>query len=114
MLAFNSGGVADNRNGLALASLSELQIVGDPPRSFSGAYGGMVQTVGIQSAQANLNLQAADSLLAQSETFRESVSGVNLDEEAANLIQHEQAYNAAAQVISIARDIFNTLLNSVT
>ncbi|NKB98042.1 MAG: flagellar hook-associated protein FlgK [Pseudomonadales bacterium] len=113
-LVFNAQGVADNRNALAMGALSETPIVGDPPRTFAGVFGGMIQSVGIQSAQAQVNREAAESLLAQSESFRESVSGVNLDEEAANLIRHEQAYNAAAQVISIARDIFNVLLNSVS
>lgn len=113
-LNFNSGGVADNRNALAMAGLDEKALVGDPPRTFSGTYGGLIQSLGIQSAQAQINRDAAESLLAQSEAFRESISGVNLDEEAANLIRHEQAYNASAQVISVARDIFNVLLDSVT
>jgi flagellar hook-associated protein 1 FlgK len=52
-------------------------------------------------------------LLEQSTARRESVSGVNLDEEAANLIRFEQAYNAAAQIISVARETFNTLYNAV-
>ena len=113
-LNFNAGGVADNRNALAMASLNEKALVGDPPRTFSGTFGGLIQSLGIQSAQAQINRDAAKSLLAQSEAFRESISGVNLDEEAANLIRHEQAYNASAQVISVARDIFNVLLDSVT
>ena len=59
-----------------------------------------------------LTAEAAQSLLAQSQARRESISGVNLDEEAANLIRFEQAYNASAQVISVARQIFDTLLAS--
>ena len=51
-------------------------------------------------------------MLEQSESYRESVSGVNLDEEAANLIRFEQAYNASAQIIAVARDTFNVLLNA--
>jgi len=70
--------------------------------------------VGIQSNQASINRDAASALLSQSEAFRESVSGVNLDEEAANLLRYEQAYNASSQIISVARDIFNILFNAVS
>ncbi len=111
---FNAGAIADNRNALSLASLSEQSLVGEPARSYSGVFAALVQEVGVQSAQGSINMEAAGALLAQSEAFRESVSGVNLDEEAANLIRFEQAYNASAQVISVARDIFNVLLNSVS
>ncbi|MEM9623798.1 MAG: flagellar hook-associated protein FlgK [Pseudomonadota bacterium] len=113
-VGFNTGGIADNRNALLLASLSDQALVGDPKRSFSGVFGALVQEVGVQSAQGQISRDAAGVLLEQSEAFRESVSGVNLDEEAASLIRYEQAYNAAAQVITVARDIFNVLLNSVS
>ncbi len=113
-VSFNEGAIADNRNALALASLTEQNLVGDPQRSFSGVFAALVQEIGVQSAQGSTSRDAAAVLLSQSEAFRESVSGVNLDEEAANLIRYEQAYNASAQVISVARDIFNVLLNSVS
>ena len=60
---------------------------------------------------AGSSAEAASALLEQSLAQRESISGVNLDEEAANLIRFEQAYNASAQIISVARDIFNTLFS---
>ena len=112
-VAFNTDGVADNRNALDLAQLGEALFIGDPPRTFAGLYGNLVQDIGSQASQVQINHDAAKSLLQQSESIRESVSGVNLDEEAADLIRYEQAYNASAQVISVARDIFNVLLNSV-
>ena len=111
---FNNGGLGDNRNGLALAGLSDRNLVGDPGRSFGGTFASVVQKVGIASNQASINRDAATALLSQSEAFRESVSGVNLDEEAANLLRYEQAYNASSQIISVARDIFNILLNAVS
>jgi len=110
---FNATGSGDNRNALALSSLSQQSLVGDPPVTFARAFAGIVQTVGAASAQASSNASAAQALLDQSQSIRESISGVNLDEEAANLIRFEQAYNASAQIISVARDIFNVLLNSV-
>lgn len=113
-VAFNEDGLGDNRNARALTELGATAVVGDPPRTFAGTFGLLVQEVGVQSSRVQINQEAAATLLQQSESFRESVSGVNLDEEAANLIRHEQAYNAAAQLITVARDTFNTLLNSVS
>lgn len=113
LIDFNSGGIADNRNALALSALSDRGFEGFSGRNFAGLFAGVVQEVGMRSSQAEINRSAAESLLQQSEAFRESVSGVNLDEEAADLIRFEQAYNASAQVISVARDIFSALLQAV-
>lgn len=110
---FNASGTGDNRNALKLAGLNSERMLGDPPVSFSESYGELVQFVGVKSSQSNINREAAQSLLEQSTAARDSISGVNLDEEAANLIRYEQAYNAAAQIISVARDVFNTLFSIV-
>jgi len=109
----NGTGTGDNSNALQLAALNTDQLLGDPPVSFTESYGALVQFVGVMSSQSSINREAAASLLEQSTAQRESISGVNLDEEAANLIKYEQAYNAAAQIISVARDIFNTLFSIV-
>lgn len=110
---FNRMGSGDNSNALKLASLNSELVLGDPPVTFTDSYGGLVQFIGVRSSQSSINREAAASLLEQSTAQRESISGVNLDEEAANLIRYEQAYNAAAQIISVARDIFNTLFSVV-
>ena len=110
-IGLNRNGVGDNRNALALAGLSASRLIGRPPVSFSDSYGELVQFVGVKSSQSHINREAAGALLEQSLAQRESISGVNLDEEAANLIRFEQAYNASAQIISVARDIFNTLFS---
>ena len=112
-VSFNEGGISDNRNALELVALRTRAMVGVPPVDYAQAYAQLVEFVGVTASQTNINLAAAESLLAQSETSRDSVSGVNLDEEAANLIRYEQAYNASAQVISVARDLFNVLINAV-
>ncbi|MEM7101076.1 MAG: flagellar hook-associated protein FlgK [Pseudomonadota bacterium] len=113
-IGFNKDGTGDNRNALAMAAISDQSLIGIPARPFAEMFGSVIQQVGVQSSQSSINRDAAGVLLDQSEAFRESVSGVNLDEEAANLIEHEQAYNASAQVIAVARDIFDILLNSVS
>ena len=69
--------------------------------------------IGTQTNSARNTLEASKALLEQSQQMLQSVSGVNLDEEASRLLEYEQAYNAAAQVINVARTIFDTLLNAV-
>ena len=107
-VASNSSGSSDNRNALALAGLNLTPIVGG--LTTSDAYGQMVSTIATATASAQNNSAAAQTLLTQAQASRDSVSGVNLDEEAANLIKFQQAYSASAQVISIARSLFTTLL----
>ncbi len=98
---------------MALADLQVRPVLGDPPISFSEAYSGIVERVGIRTSQARTDAEAAQAMLAQSVARRESISGVNLDEEAANLIRFEQGYNASARVVSVAKEIFDVLLGAV-
>src|SRR5690606_25471956 len=102
-------GSADNRNALALTSLGLTDTTGGS-LTFNEAYGQLVSAVGARTAELKIVRESADTLMTQAQATRDSISGVNLDEEAANLIRFEQAYNASAQVISIARSIFDTLL----
>ncbi|MDO3385076.1 flagellar hook-associated protein FlgK [Gilvimarinus sp. SDUM040013] len=110
---FNTDATNDNRNALRFADLETFGTVEGETLSFSEAYGRLVEAVGTKSSLSRINTSAGQDLLQQSQTLRDSISGVNLDEEAANLIKFEQVYNANARVISVARDIFDTLLNSV-
>jgi len=107
---FNEDGTSDNRNALAMAALQTADTLGDNSMSFQEAYGQLVEFVGTTTSQMRINQEAASSLLQQSQSNRDSLSGVSLDEEASRLIQFEQAYNASAQVINIARQIFDALL----
>ncbi len=110
---FNTGGYQDSRNGLAMASLQTTGVLNNGQTTLQGAYGQLLQQVGVDASQARFNLQASETLLQQSQAHRDDVSGVNLDEEAAKLIELEQAYGASAQVITVARSLFDTLLNAV-
>lgn len=109
---FNDNASNDNRNALKMTQLESAQVV-NGNLSVGDAYGRLVEEVGTASSAARNNTQAARSLMEQTANLRESISGVNLDEEAANLIKFEQVYNANSRVISVARDMFDTLLNSV-
>ncbi len=119
-VGFNQNGVSDNRNALKLADLQNKQVMGVDAKtttiatgvSFNDGYGDMVERVGTLTAQARQDDVATGAILKQSTDNRNSLSAVNLDEEAANLIQFEQYYNASAQVIQVARSLFDTLLNA--
>src|SRR5690606_37213469 len=112
-VGFNSNASNDNRNALRFVELETKATIEGGSLSLSGGYSRLVETVGTKSNLASINTSAGKSLLEQTQNMRDSVSGVNLDEEAANLIKFEQMYNANARVISVARDLFDTLLNSV-
>jgi flagellar hook-associated protein 1 len=110
---YNNGGISDNRNGLLMADIQLAKTMDGGLSSLVDVYGNTVGSVGSQTNQAALSRDANKALVAQYESRRASVSGVNLDEEAAKLIQYQQSYQAAAQIISVSRQVFDTLLNSV-
>jgi flagellar hook-associated protein 1 FlgK len=104
---------SDNRNALQLANLeNKLGMLGGSA-SFSDAYGQIVSGIGTLTRAAGLSSSAQETLLNQAKESRESLAGVNLDEEAANLIRFQQAYQASAQSISVVRSLFDSLLGAV-
>jgi len=80
--------------------------------SFDESYSSLATTIGADTQSLRINETAAESVLNLSQALRESTSGVNLDEEAANLIKYELHYNASAQVIKVAQEVFDTLIAS--
>lgn len=103
-------GQGDNRNALSLQNLQELTLLNDNSMTFLEVYRSLMTELGSQTQLAEVNQTSAKLLLEQSQSRRESIAGVNLDEEAARLIEFQHAYSASAQVITTARDIFQTLL----
>lgn len=110
LIEYNTGGVADNRNAELLAGLATARTMNGGTQSFTDGYAGLVENVGVKTRQSQLDRDSAASLLEQSTNQRESVSGVNLDEEAGRLIQYQAAYNASAKVMGVAQELFDTLL----
>ena len=106
----NTGGVSDNSNALLLGQLQTANTVAGGTTSYQGAYSQLVSQVGSQAAQINSSSQAQASVLTQAQSAQQSMSGVNLDEEAANLMRYQQAYQAAGKMMQIASTLFNTLL----
>ncbi|TVP83946.1 MAG: flagellar hook-associated protein FlgK [Thioalkalivibrio sp.] len=105
--------VGDNSNALKLAGLQDARFLSDGTVSLEGSYNAMIGEVGTRTRQAEVSAQAQSRLLEEARNQRESVSGVNLDEEAANLLRYQQAYQAAAQVIAVSGTLFDTLLGAV-
>ncbi len=102
----------DNTNALALAKLETQNTLLDG-QTFSQSYQHMVAQVGASANAAAVSLSAQKALNNQAVEARANFAGVNLDEEAANLIKFQNAYQASSQVISISRTLFDSLLGAV-
>ncbi len=109
--ASSSTGVpGDNANALALALLAERAVSGLQGATFSAYYSGLVSSVGVMNRAAADSLRFDDNLLAEIQNRRESVSGVSLEEEAANLIKYQRAFEAGAKMIKVADELLQTVL----
>ncbi|HEX4328763.1 MAG TPA: flagellar hook-associated protein FlgK [Burkholderiales bacterium] len=110
----NTGGSGDNGNVNALANLQLAKILSGGTASFSDAYAQLVSNVGNQTAATISSASAQKSVLTNATSAEQSVSGVNLDEEAANLLKYQQAYQAASKVISTADAMFQSILSVIS
>lgn len=109
----NSNGIGDNRNALLLAKLQTLRQLDNGNASYDEFYGGMVADIGIKTNQAQVAQDSQSRLMEQAENARDALSGVNLDEEAANLVKFQQAYQAASQIIVTTNTMFQSLLAAI-
>jgi flagellar hook-associated protein 1 FlgK len=104
-----AGGTGNNRNALALQALQSQSLVGGTA-SFNQAYASLVGDVGNRTNIVQVNLKAQQSLSEQLTDVQQSQSGVNLDEEAANLVRYQQYYQANAKVIQTGSTILDAIL----
>jgi len=111
-LSNNSSGSGDNRNVLLLADLQRTGTLLSGTSTYQDVFNGTVGGIGIQVRQAEASLETQSALRDQAETSLNALAGVNLDEEAANLLQFQQAYQASAQVVVAANQMFQTLLDA--
>ena len=109
----NAGATGDNRNAFALSDAFSAGVIEGGTLSVASAVSRLTADVGLQTRTAQVNRDAEAAVNADDLDARDSVSGVNLDEEAANLLRYQQAYQAAAQVIATASSLFDSLLNAV-
>ena len=110
-VAKNANASTDGTNALLMAALQTANTLANSTTSFQGAYGQLIGQVGTQTNQLSVTSKAQTSMLASVTASQQSVSGVNLDEEAANLLRYQQAYQAAGKAMQIANTMFDTILN---
>ncbi|WP_273819335.1 MULTISPECIES: flagellar hook-associated protein FlgK [Pseudomonas] len=108
---------SDNRNSAALIGLQTKQTVDTGTASkgisLSDAYGKLISNVGTKAAQAKSDSEATTTVLTTAKGARDSLSGVNLDEETGNLVKYQQYYTASSQIIKAAQETFSVLINSL-
>ncbi|MFK7886250.1 MAG: flagellar hook-associated protein FlgK [Gammaproteobacteria bacterium] len=109
----NVGGIGDNRNILNIGQLPNQSLLDGETATLNDAVGTLVAQAGINGREAARGVAAQTTLLEQAQARVLEVSGVNLDEEAANLLQFQQSYQAAAQMIAVTDTLFATILNAV-
>lgn len=108
----NYGASGDNSNGLLLSNLQSVGVLEGGTISINDNYGQLVSSVGAMTNQIKAGKDAQAVVRTNAEAAVSSTSAVNLDEEAANLIKYQQAYQAVAQVVSVASTLFDSLLNA--
>jgi flagellar hook-associated protein 1 FlgK len=100
----------DNRTAIAISNLSTIKgLVSDSDRTISDLYNTMVGELGTKTAAATRSVNFQKDIMAQLEGFRESISGVNLDEETTNLVRFQHAYAANAQVLKVADEVMSSV-----
>ncbi|GGY19391.1 flagellar hook-associated protein FlgK [Massilia dura] len=107
----NTNGVGDARNGVLLAGLQTKNILNGGTSTFQGSYASTVNFVGNKTREMQVGSAASETTVNQAIAAQQSVSGVNLDEEAADLLRYQQAYQAAGKVMQVAGTLFDTLLS---
>lgn len=116
-ISLSQPGSLDNRNGTILAGLQTAKTVDTNSASkgisLNDAYGKLVEGVGAKAAQGKLDSAATGAILNNAKNARDSLSGVDLDEETGNLVKFQQYYTASSQIIKAAQQIFSTLINSL-
>ncbi len=106
----NTNGDSDNRNALALAGIQTRSVLAGDTATLQGGYAQLVASIGNKTREVQITADAQAGMLRETLAARESVSGVNLDEEAANLLRYQQAYQASGKVIAIAGTLFDSIL----
>ena len=106
----NNNASADGNNALLMAGLQTQNTMLGGSVTYAGAFAQLVSQVGSQTNQLQITSQAQTNMVNQTTQAQQSISGVNLDEEAANLMKYQQAYQAAGKAIQTANTLFSTLL----
>jgi len=107
----NAAGVQDGRNAILFSKLQTQNTVAGGNATFQSSYARMVADNGIRTREAKVQLDAQQSVLDQAQASRDALSGVNLDEEAANMLKFQRAYQASSKILEIGNKLFDTILS---
>ena len=94
-----------------IQNLQFRSILGDGQYSFDNFYNSKVGEIGLMTQRNQSALESQKNTLDQLKNTRETISGVNLDEEAAKMIEFQKSYEASARMIRVADELFDTVLN---
>lgn len=111
VIEYNTDAVGDNQNILELGGLQSKRTLNGGSSNFTEVYSQLVSRVGSKTHELGVNKEAQRILYQEAIGQREKISGVNIDEEGANLVRHQKAYEANARVIGAANEMFDTLIN---
>jgi flagellar hook-associated protein 1 FlgK len=106
-----ASGSGDVRNANLLGALQSTKVLDNGNSTYQSTYAKLVSYVGNKARESEVNGNAADAMLSSATNAQQGVSGVNLDEEATNLMRYQQAYQAAGKIMQVASTIFDTLLS---
>jgi flagellar hook-associated protein 1 FlgK len=107
----NPSPATNNQNAQALGSIGSQNLIeGD---SLTNAYGSLLSDIGVRVRGSNSATETAQRVTTDALGQQSSISGVNLDEEAAKMLQYQQAYQAAAKVIATAQNVFDALISVI-
>ena len=106
----NTNASGDNRNGLLMAGLQTQNLMANGTVSLQGAYSQLVGEIGSKTNEMAVTSMAQTNMVVQTVAAQQAVSGVNLDEEAANLIRYQKAYQAAAKAMQVAQTMFDAIM----
>ena len=112
-VGYNTSGVGGNQNMLAMIGLQDQNVLSSDTATYQESYQQLVGGIGARTSSGEVNLDSVGFTLEQAQARQQSVAGVNLDEEAAKLLEFQQAYQAAAQTIRAADKLFQSLLEVV-
>lgn len=110
-LAPNSPG--DNRIAIAISKLQHEKILNDENSTFEESYLTAVGTIGLATGKSKIDEEQANGILAQAQSVKERLTGVSIDEEAANMIKYQHAYDASAKMIKVADEMFDSVLGMI-
>lgn len=100
----------DNRIALAVSKLQHEKVLGGGTTTFEEQYLKSVGNIGLQSGKSKIDEEQSHGILAQAKSFKERLAGVSLDEEAANMVRYQNAYEASAKVIRASDEMFKAVL----